>query len=250
MMIKQKQKFSNIYLFAFFLLINLAGYSQKPVNLKCEHLVNPLGIDVLAPRLSWELNDKKRNVVQTAYQIEIATDSIELSKGNGTIWNTGKIVSDAVLIPYNGQTLQSFTTYFWRVKVWNEKNKMEISKIQSFETSMFQMSDWKGSWISDSQDRNYKPAPYFRKEITATKNIKSARAYITAGGLYEFYVNGKKAGNRMLDPMFTKFDSRNLYATLDITAALQKGKNAFGVLLGNGWYNHQSTAVWHFDKTI
>lgn len=250
MIIQHKKNSKTICLFFLFLLMNVAGYCQAPVNLKCEHLVDPLGIDVPEPRLSWQLNGSGHNVAQTAYQIEIATDANALTQGKATVWNTGKVLSDAILVSYKGMTLQSFTTYFWRVKVWDENGKMRISKIQRFETAMMQSSDWKGSWISDSHDKNYKPAPYFRKEITTTKMIKEARVYVTAGGLYEFYVNGKKAGNRMLDPMFTKYDSRNLYATLDITADLQKGQNAFCILLGNGWYNHQSTAVWHFDKTI
>lgn len=236
-------------IFFLFLLINLVGYSQTPINLNCEHLVNPLGIDVPQPRFSWQLKSNKDDVVQTAYQIEIATDSIALIKEKALVWTSGKVASEAMLISYNGAVLQSFTTYFWRVKVWSNKNKMEVSKINRFETAMLQASDWKGSWISDSHDKNYKPAPYFRKEITTAKTIKKARVYVTAGGLYEFYINGKKVGNRMLDPMFTRYDRRNLYASLDITAYLQQGKNAFGLLLGNGWYNHQSTAVWNFDKT-
>lgn len=243
-MIQQKRT-----IFFLFLLMSLMGYSQTPVNLNCEHLVNPLGIDVLQPRFSWQLKSNKDDVFQTAYQIEMATDSIALIKEKESVWTTGKVTSEAMLISYNGAALQSFTTYFWRVKVWSNKNKMEVSKINRFETAMLQASDWKGSWISDSHDKNYKPAPYFRKEITTAKTIKKARVYVTAGGLYEFYVNGKKVGNRMLDPMFTRYDRRNLYASLDITAYLQKGKNAFGLLLGNGWYNHQSTAVWNFDKT-
>ncbi|MFB3388623.1 glycoside hydrolase family 78 protein [Flavobacterium sp. LAR06] len=243
-MIQQKRT-----IFFLFLLLNLVGYSQTPVNLNCEHLVNPLGIDVPQPRFSWQLKSNIHDVLQTAYQIEIATDSIALVKEKELVWTSGKVASEAMLVSYNGADLQSFTTYFWRVKSWSNKNKMEVSKINRFETAMLQSSDWKGSWISDSHDKHYKPAPYFRKEITTAKTIKKARVYVTAGGLYEFYVNGKKVGNRMLDPMFTRYDRRNLYASLDITAYLQKGKNAFGMLLGNGWYNHQSTAVWNFDKT-
>lgn len=244
-MIQQKRT-----IFFLFLLMNLVGYSQTPVNLNCEHLLNPLGIDVPQPRFSWQLKSNTHDVLQTAYQIEIATDSIALIKEKELVWTSGKVASEAMLVSYNGVPLQSFTTYFWRVKVWSNKNKMEVSKINRFETAMLQASDWKGSWISDSHDMHYKPAPYFRKEITTAKTIKKARVYVTAGGLYEFYVNGKKVGNRMLDPMFTRYDRRNLYASLDITNYLQKGKNAFGMLLGNGWYNHQSTAVWNFDKTI
>jgi alpha-L-rhamnosidase len=68
------------------------------------------------------------------------------------------------------------------------------------------------------------------------------------GGLYELSINGQRVGNHRLDPMYTRFDRRTLYVAYDVTKHLQNGKNAIGVLLGNGWYNHQSTAVWFFDK--
>jgi alpha-L-rhamnosidase len=239
MIIENQNKLKIKQLFLLFLLMSFSSYAQIPVNLKCEHLVNPLGIDVQEPRLSWQLDGNKKNSYQTAYQIEIATDSIALRKEKATVWNTEKVISSDILVSCKGESLQSFTTYFWRVKVWDQNEKMQVSKIQRFETAMLSSADWKGSWISDSHDMNYKPAPYFRKEISTAKTIKSARAYVAAAGLYEFYVNGQKVGNRLLDPMITKFDSRNLYATLDITSHLQKGKNAFGILLGNGWYNHQ-----------
>ena len=85
---------------------------------------------------------------------------------------------------------------------------------------------------------NYRPAPYFRKVFDARKKIWSARAYIAVAGLYELYINGEKIGNHRLDPLYTRFDRRNFYVTYDITSQIQKGKNAIGVLLGNGWYNH------------
>jgi len=88
----------------------------------------------------------------------------------------------------------------------------------------------------------------FRKEFSADKRIGSARAYIAVAGLYELYLNGTKVGNHRLDPMYTRFDRRTLYVTYDITKSLKEGKNAIGILLGNGWYNHQSTAVWYFDQ--
>lgn len=237
-------------LFYLCIMVNAISYSQNPIHLQCEHLTNPLGIDAIMPRLSWQLSNAKQESLQTAFQIEVSVDTTSLLKSNALVWNTGKVKSDEILVSYNGKQLQAFTKYYWRVKVWDEKNKMKVSQIQSFETAMLQANDWKGNWITDSNDKNYKPAPYFRKEIIANKEIKSARAYISAAGLYEFYINGEKIGDRLLDPMFTRFDVRNLYATYDITAAVKKGENTFGVLLGNGWFNHQSTAVWHFDKTI
>jgi len=114
---------------------------------------------------------------------------------------------------------------------------------------MMQMTNWKGAWISDTRDVDRKPAPYFRKEFEAKKKIKKAQAYIAVGGLYELYVNGKRVGDHRLDPNYTRFDRRNLYLTHDITDLLGKN-NAVGVLLGNGWYNHQSTAVWFFHEAV
>src|SRR5690606_15084555 len=103
-------------------------------------------------------------------------------------------------------------------------------------------------WITDNHDIHLKPAAYFRKEFKSAKKIKTARAYIAAAGFYELTINGEKVGNHRLDPNFTRYDRRTLYLTHDITSLLQNGKNAIGVILGNGWYNHQSTAVWFFDQ--
>ena len=113
---------------------------------------------------------------------------------------------------------------------------------------MMSNTNWKAAWISDSRDINLKPAPLFRKEFSVSSKVISARIYIAAAGLYELYVNGIKSGNSMLDPAYTRFDRRILYVVHDVTAFLKEGRNAIGVLLGNGWYNHQSTAVWFFHE--
>ena len=72
-----------------------AAFSQesgscKPVNLVCDYLVNPLGIDNPAPRLSWMLNDARKGARQTACQVIVDKDSLELIAGKGTIWDSGK----------------------------------------------------------------------------------------------------------------------------------------------------------------
>ncbi|GAB4049718.1 glycoside hydrolase family 78 protein [Spirosoma litoris] len=171
-----------------------------------------------------------------------------VSQGKGSSWQTTKLPLDSQLITYAGKSLQPFTKYYWRVEVWDKDGKPSASSVASFETGLMHSKNWQGAWISDVSDVDLKPAPYFRKAFTATKKIKTARAYIAAGGLYELYLNGQKIGNHRLDPMYTRFDRRTLYVTYDVTNQLQSGKNAIGVLLGNGWYNHQSTAVWFFDK--
>ncbi|HEY8915827.1 MAG TPA: alpha-L-rhamnosidase N-terminal domain-containing protein, partial [Chitinophaga sp.] len=222
------------------------GYAQVS-HLSCEHLYQPLGIDNPDPRFSWVLEDSSRGALQTAYQLTIGTDSAAVAAGKGDSWTTAKVTSAASLVTYNGKALQPFTKYYWRVQLWGQGGKkMSPSAISSFETGMMDMRNWQGAWISDSKGIAEKPAPYFRHTFNIKKQIRSARAYIAAAGLYELYINGSKTGNHRLDPMYTRFDRRTLYVTYDVTAQLQNGNNAIGVLLGNGWYNHQSTAVWYF----
>ncbi len=153
-----------------------------------------------------------------------------------------------MLITYAGTRLKPFTRYYWSLRVWDKDGKESAPVVSSFETGMMGIENWRGSWITDGEGINSKPAPYFRKEFTVTRKVKSARAYIAVAGLYELYIDGEKVGNHRLDPMYTRFDRRTLYVTYDVTNLISSGKNAVGVLLGNGWYNHQSTAVWYFDK--
>ncbi len=110
------------------------------------------------------------------------------------------------------------------------------------------MGKWAGNWISDHHNREFRPAPLFRKSLTLNKPVKKATAYIAAGGLFRLSVNGERIGDQVMTPVYTRFDRRNPYLTFDVTKALQPGENVLGVLLGNGWYNHQAKAVWNFDN--
>ncbi|WP_346859311.1 family 78 glycoside hydrolase catalytic domain [uncultured Draconibacterium sp.] len=232
-----------------FLSFYLLGQNSTRVeNLRCEYLENPLGVDSPNPRFTWMLSDPESGASQQAYQILVSTDSAKVAQGTGDVWDSGKRNSDAILTQFAGKDLKPFTKYFWLVSVWNQKNEKESSAVASFETGMMGKHNWKGSWISDYKDINEKAAPYFRKEFETEKKIKSARAYMVAAGLFELYLNGEKVGNHRLDPMYTRFDRRNLYVTFDVTAQLKSGRNAIGVLLGNGWYNHQSMGVWDFHN--
>lgn len=234
--------------FFFCLFSYLTTFATSPINLRCEHLQNPLGIDAKHPRLTWMLDDNSQGVKQIAYQLVVGTDSLNVLKGEGDMWDTGRLESEDILAVYAGKPLNPFTRYYWSVIVWNQDKEKESSAVNSFETGMMSVENWQGAWIGDGQDVNYEPAPYFRKKFSTEKTIKAARAYIAVGGLYELYINGAKIGNHRLDPLYTRYDRRNLYVTYDVTNQLQSGDNAIGVLLGNGWYNHQSMAVWDFHR--
>jgi len=242
------------YLLFTFLVLIMTSCNKNttqcyPEQLQCEYLVNPLGIDVANPRLKWKINDPREGAIQQAYKICVGTDSTEVLNGEGNMWNSQKVNSEEMLVSYKGKPLKPFTKYYWTVQVWDKDGSASSnSKIASFETGMMQIKNWKGTWISDTRDINLKPAPYFRNEFDVKKKIKSARAYVAVAGLYEFYINGKRIGDHRLDPMYTRFDRRNLYITYDVTSHLSEENNAIGIILGNGWYNHQSSSVWFFDE--
>ncbi|GGF45846.1 alpha-L-rhamnosidase [Echinicola rosea] len=226
----------------FLLLLTFSlAFSQK--SLKTEYLVDPLGLDTSYPRLTWQMDDDRPRAAQSAYRVVVTKE------GNEEVWNSGKVPSESQLVEYDGEMLEPFTTYFWTVEVWDKAgNSLGASERATFETGMMGETNWQGAWIGDGQGKEVKPAPYFRREFIASKHVKKARAYIAVGGLYELSINGKRIGDHRLDPAYTRFDRRVLYVTHDVTEALHNGKNAIGVLLGNGWYNHQSTAVWNFHN--
>ncbi|WP_278625941.1 glycoside hydrolase family 78 protein [Parabacteroides gordonii] len=233
----------------FFSFSNANGQSAvRLTGLQSDHLENPIGIDNPAPRLSWKMEDSRQGARQRAYRVLVGKDSIQVAGGTADMWDTGKIISENILVTYAGKPLEPCTKYYWKVISDDLLDKEVASSVHSFETGMMSIKNWQGAWIGDGKDKDYQPAPYFRKKFAAGKTIKSARAYIAAAGLYELYINGEKIGDHRLDPLYTRFDRRNLYVTYDVTGQLRNGDNAIGVLLGNGWYNHQSKAVWDFDR--
>jgi len=234
--------------FSFSMGTPVLAKNGDPIQLKCEHLTDPMGIDTPNPRLTWRLEDDRQGALQTAYQIIVDTDSMAVVDNRGDIWDTGKQAKSDILISYLGKKLHPLTRYFWKVIAWDKDGKPNASKVAVFETGMMGISNWKGAWISDHHDIDYKEAPYFRKEFQVTKPVKYARAYIATAGLSEVSINGERLGDHRLDPMYTRFDKRTLYVVYDATAQLQRGANAIGVVLGNGWYNHQSLAVWDFHN--
>ena len=219
-------------------------------RLRCESLENPLGIDVVKPRLSWALSSIERNQHQSAYQILVAGSIEALAKDSGDLWDSGKVVSSETLyIPYAGQQLLSGQTAYWKVRSWDQDDKPSIwSEPATFEMALLSPDDWKAKWIGQTRDIAAQPAPLLRRELLIPGQIKRARAYVCGLGYYELRINGEKVGNHVLDPGYTRFDKRALYVTYDVTNALKTGANAIGVMLGNGWFNVQTVAVWDFEK--
>ena len=93
---------------------------MKICSLRCEYLENPIGIDIVKPRLSWVLESDERGQRQTSYQIIVASSPELLAQDKPDLWDSGKVESDQTIhIQYAGKTLKSRTSCFWKVKVWD-----------------------------------------------------------------------------------------------------------------------------------
>ena len=231
-----------IWLFSigFLLLIQDLSAQVKVSNTTCENLVNPVSIDTKIPRFSWQLKSAKRNVSQSAYEIRVSDSKESLGKNKKLLWQSGKVTSDlSVHIPYSGNTLLSGKKYFWQVRVWDNSGKASAwSEPASWQMGLLSSSDWLAKWIEPgyAEDSILRPSPLFRKEFTSTKKIKMATLYITTLGMYEAYLNGERIGQDYLTPGWTSYNHRLQYQQYDVTAMIQSGKNALGVMMGSGWY--------------
>jgi alpha-L-rhamnosidase len=206
------------------------------IDLTCEHLTNPIGITEKQPRLSWKIATETRNIGQTAYEIRVATAN-DFSK-KSLVWTSGKIASDAsVLQPFKG-VVTSRTRYFWQVKIWTTDGQESAwSPTAFFETGFLSNAEWSAQWIELANDTTrYTPSVFLRKNVILKKKIQSARAYVTAHGFYELYLNGKKVGDDVLTPGWTSYSKRLQYQVYDVTNLLNEGINGIGALLGDGWY--------------
>ena len=103
------------------------------VNLKCEHLIAPLGIDRQRPRFSWLLNDDKEGAKQTAYKITVGKDSVALTKDRKIVWQEEKKNGETMTC-YKGKVLEPFTKYYWGITVWDKDKQKSRKVISSLET--------------------------------------------------------------------------------------------------------------------
>lgn len=201
---------------------------MKAINLKTEYLINPIGIDIRHPRLFWNCEGGTK---QTAYRIVAKTDE-------QIVWDSGKVSSDSMHADYPND-LASCQRVEWNATLWDETDsKGESSETAFFETGLLSASDFRAKWISGNYRVNKKkryPVDCFKKEFSA-HNVAKARLYITACGLYEALVNGKRVDDFVLAPGHTDYTKRIQLQTYDVTELLENGENVITVELADGWY--------------
>lgn len=230
-------------------------------DLRCEHRIDPVGIDNSSPILSWKIKSSQRGFVQSAYQVMVAADPVQLINNKGAVWNSGKQLSgNSIQVAYKGKALQPATTYYWKVQVWDQHKKaLAWSKVSRFTTGLFTKTDWKqAQWIGyeDVHDtmriipgihgsggklgekaKQRPVTPLFRKSFSIAKKVRSAVAFVSGLGQYEMSLNGTKTGESFMAPGWTYYDKTCLYNAYDVTGQLQTGNNVIGVVVGNGFHN-------------
>jgi len=264
-------------------------------NLRCEYMINPLGIDVLSPHLSWYMTSKIRGDFQTAYRILVSSSIELLENDKGDIWDSKKTDSNhSIHIVYNGEKLKTNTKYYWKVQIWNKdsvpsrwskpaywsmgvlsnedwqnakwiayknnevwRKEWKNHKEKELKDNVYNQSSW--PWLTGKDSTifslyemkypKYDPSPLFRKDFSIKKDIRNASLYICGLGYYEAFINGQKVGDHVLDPAWTNFEQRAMYAAYDVTNMIGKGDNAIGVMLGRGQYNPLCNDIWGLYKS-
>ncbi|MBR6406149.1 MAG: family 78 glycoside hydrolase catalytic domain [Lachnospiraceae bacterium] len=196
---------------------------MKAIRLKTEHLIDPLGIDIQKPRLSW---NAEGGIRQTAYQIVSEK------------WDSGKVESDLMHAEYP-EKLSSRERVNYRIRLWDEQNEPGEWSEAYFEMGLLCPSDWQAKWITGNytvkKSERY-PVDCFRKVFVLEKPVGKARLYATACGLYEVRIGGKRVGDFVMAPGYTDYRKRVQYQTYDVTDLLSSGDNELTVQLGDGWY--------------
>lgn len=235
----------------------LLGKGIRPALLRCEYLQEPLGIQEPAPRLSWIVESSVRGQAQTAYRVLVASSEDLLKHEKGDLWDSEKVQSDdTIAVVYAGKALSSHQRCFWKVKVWDKDGQESAwSKAAQWSMGLLKAEDWKGQWIGFDRAREealkkmpatsdpkkkpefLPPVPYFRGGFRAEKPVARAVLYVSALGLVEVHLNGKRVSDDFFTPGWTDYSKRVYYRTYDVTRDIRRGENALGALLADGWFS-------------
>ncbi len=211
---------------------------MKIVNLRTNHLTNPLGYAMDKPVFTWTVEEATGTRQKSArVQVSLSEDFSDClydSKDREGISSLGFIPEI---------TLKEQTRYYWRVQVQGENEETGISEAAWFETGLKEFKT--GKWITSSKDIS--TCPLFYRKFTIPKGIKAARLYITGLGAYNFYLNGA-AQEEILTPFYNDYRNWIQYQTYDITSHLKQGENALAILMGKAWYMGRFGFIDKLDK--
>lgn len=202
---------------------------MKIVIIKTEYLINPLGLEIAHPHITWNVKGediKFQKAFEIVYQVNNGEEKKILKETSSTRYEFEEELKSRDYVSY-------------KVRVQNELGEWSsYSEVQHFSIGLLAKSDWSAKWIRGDYNVSKKeryPVDYFKKEFDV-KDVKGATLYITSLGIYEAYLNGKKVGNAVLAPGSTDPRKRVQYDTYDVSSLLKVGKNELIILLSDGWY--------------
>jgi len=208
------------------------------VDLQCNYQTEPLGIDQEQPQLSWKLKSNASNVLQTAYQVLVASSLDALAADNGDLWDSGKQESSqSTGVIYAGKQLNSRGRYYWKARIWEKDGTVtEWSEPTFFEMGLLHESDWWGGWIGYAGGMPGRVIYFKATAAYGGKKVKDARIYIAGLGFYELEINHKKVGDRVLEPAQSTYSKTVYYSTYDITDCFDQDNNTIVIAVCPGWY--------------
>ncbi|KAK4235695.1 putative beta-glucosidase O [Achaetomium macrosporum] len=200
------------------------------------HAPNTLGVHETAPRLSWRFDNAPRGWQQHGCEVELS----EEREGHTVLSAVSHISPLNTLVPWPFDTLRSRQRISVRVRAWGEDGaSTDWSEPARLEVGLLNRTDWAcqritAPWAASAVGAD--PEHLYRKTFLVSAPVDRARLYITAQGVYEAEINGRRIGDYFLAPGWTAYDGRLQYQTYDITSALSHGTNCLGVRVAEGWF--------------
>jgi alpha-L-rhamnosidase len=221
-------------------LESLAVNGPTVTRLRAEYQDDAFGIGTATPRLSWRVENAAPAWHADHYEL-----SIERESGAESV-----IVhsSEQLFVPWPFAPLASRERVRLRVRLGDGASWSEPSEPLAIEAGLLEQSDWVQDLISPATIGGLSDgAPLLFGEAELAADPVSARLYLTAHGIVEFAIDGRRVGDDIFAPGWTAYEKRLRYRSYDITEHLHAGRNRLRALLGNGWYRGQ--LVWPQNRS-
>jgi alpha-L-rhamnosidase len=207
---------------------------------RCEGLSEAPLIDTAEPRFSWRLESAARDTRQTAWQVRVA-EVAGAGRPSARTAESGRIESgETQWVRCPGFTARPRRTYAWQVRVWDNHGRSSAwSRPREFGTGLLG-EEWPADWIGDGRtvERGATlPARYLRGTFRLARRPARARLFLSAFGLVEPRVNGRAVTSDLFVPGWPDYRQRLFYVAYDVAGLLRRGENAWGAILGDGWYS-------------
>ena len=165
-----------------------AAPAPVATGLTVEGVPEALGIDTPAPRLGWLVGSPRRGVLQSAYQVRVASTVAKLTAGKADVWDSGRTAgAESTQVPYGGPALASATRYHWQVRVWDAAGRASAwSPPAWWETGLLRAGDWHAQWIG--RERPSVSWADYTLDVNLTVTHDAAGVFFRANGVNDAYM--------------------------------------------------------------